>query len=63
MCGYVYVGQKQAPKQEECGGKDNSRAEKEHKTAWRPSFMEYLSSETESQAELTAQRYVSCRRS
>lgn len=48
-------GQKQAPKQEECGGKDNSRAEKEHKTAWRPSFMEYLSSETESQAELTAQ--------
>ncbi|XP_010724140.2 intracellular hyaluronan-binding protein 4, partial [Meleagris gallopavo] len=51
---YVYVGQKQAPKQEECGGKDNSRAEKQDKTEWRPSFMEYSSYETESQAELTA---------
>uniref|UniRef100_A0A8C9GBM7 Hyaluronan binding protein 4 n=1 Tax=Pavo cristatus TaxID=9049 RepID=A0A8C9GBM7_PAVCR len=46
-------GQKQAPKQEECGGKDNSRAEKQDKTEWRPSFMEYSSYETESQAELT----------
>ncbi|XP_048788170.1 intracellular hyaluronan-binding protein 4 [Lagopus muta] len=50
------LGQKQAPKQEECGGKDNSRAEKQDKTEWRPSFMEYSSYETESQAELTVKR-------
>ncbi|XP_031464060.1 LOW QUALITY PROTEIN: intracellular hyaluronan-binding protein 4 [Phasianus colchicus] len=52
------LGQKQVPKQEDCRGKDSSRAEKQDKTEWRPSFTEYSSCETESQAELTAKRPI-----
>ncbi|XP_065596620.1 intracellular hyaluronan-binding protein 4 [Cyrtonyx montezumae] len=44
---------KQAPKQEECGRKDNNRAEKQDKDKWGPSFLKYSSYEAESQAELT----------
>ncbi|NXC45847.1 HABP4 protein, partial [Penelope pileata] len=49
-------GQKQTPKQDEKGGSDNRRAEKQDKTEWRPFSMEYSSYETERQAEFTAER-------